>query len=90
MGRSFLSISARSRHGPVRANLSWRRLSASEILLRSKLTNIQARAAERTGAYGPVLAVHHSLLSPLFIAIVIPFVVLRANRAVRKSQPSHS
>jgi SHS family lactate transporter-like MFS transporter len=39
-------------------------------LIASKLTNIQARAAERTGSYGPVLAVTIITVA-LFIAIVM-------------------
>jgi hypothetical protein len=41
-------------------------------LIASKITNIQARAAEHYGSYGPVLAVT-TIAVALFIAIVMSF-----------------
>ena len=57
--------------GPVRATFPGVVYQLGNLIA-SKLTNIQARAAERTGSYGPVLAVTIIAVA-LFIAIVMSF-----------------
>jgi SHS family lactate transporter-like MFS transporter len=57
--------------GPVRATFPGVVYQLGNLIA-SKLTNIQARVAERTGSYGPVLAVTIIAVA-LFIAIVMSF-----------------
>ncbi len=57
--------------GPVRATFPGVVYQLGNLIA-SKLTNIQARIAERTGSYGPVLAVTIIAVA-LFIAIVMSF-----------------
>jgi MFS transporter, SHS family, lactate transporter len=57
--------------GPVRATFPGVVYQLGNLIA-SKLTNIQARMAERTGSYGPVLAVTIVAVA-LFIAVVMSF-----------------
>jgi SHS family lactate transporter-like MFS transporter len=57
--------------GPVRATFPGVVYQLGNLIA-SKLTNFQARAAERTGSYGPVLAVTIIAVA-LFIAIMMSF-----------------
>jgi SHS family lactate transporter-like MFS transporter len=57
--------------GPVRATFPGVVYQLGNLVA-SKLTNIQARIAERTGSYGPVLAVTIIAVA-LFIAVVMSF-----------------
>jgi SHS family lactate transporter-like MFS transporter len=57
--------------GPVRATFPGVVYQLGNLIA-SKITNIQARIAEHTGSYGPVLAVT-TIAVALFIAIVVSF-----------------